>query len=83
MTTITTYRIFPSMAYGKPGHADAQAAADAINKTLFDSGEASFDSGDALGYETTQRAIDRELGECDPDVRAGLVVQAHTEVIDD
>jgi len=43
-----TYYMMPSRKYVQIGFFDAQAAADAINKILMDSGEATFPEGDAL-----------------------------------
>ena len=69
-----TYHVSPVMPYGKIGFFDAQAAADAINKTLMDSGEATFPEGDALADSTAQRAMQRELDSCGPEIQVDLFV---------
>lgn len=78
MTTFTTYTAVPVMAYGQPGHEDTLAAARAINKTLGDSGEASFITGDERAANTAWRALQRELESCHPEIRANLVVNETT-----
>ena len=78
-----TYCVMPAMEYSQHGFADAHAAADAINKTLMDSGEASFLEGDALADATAQRAIKRELDSCAPTIRDDLVVTSRIVDLDD
>ena len=78
-----TYCVMPAMEYSQHGFSDAQAAADAINKTLADSGEASFPEGDALADSTAQRAIQRELDSCAPTIRGDLVVKSRFTELDD
>lgn len=65
MTTyMTTYIVTTSLKYGEPGHADAQAAASAINKILGDTGESSYINGDEAGEMSACRAILREIASC-------------------
>ncbi len=83
MPTFTTYTAVPVMAYGQPGYDDAIAAASAINKTLGDSGEASFITGDERAANTAWRALQRELDSCQPAIRANLVVNETTADINE
>ena len=78
-----TYYMMPSRKYVQIGFFDAQAAADAINKILMDSGEATFPEGDALADATAHRAIQRELDSCAPEMRDDLVVESRMTDVDD
>lgn len=82
MPILTTYIIRPTMAYGQPGFETADAAARAINKTLGDSGESSFISGDHLAAYSANRAIQRELDSCAPSITANLRIESTTAEID-
>ncbi len=83
MTTFTTYIARPAMPYGQPGYTDALAAASAINKSLGDSGESSFLTGDEPAAYSAYRAMQRELDSCHPAIRADLMVDEITAELDE
>lgn len=76
-------KVEPRSIYGQPGHRDAQAAADSINRTLSDSGECVFINADRLGERTAERAMQRELNSCAPEILADLVVVAVSADVED
>ena len=83
MTMYTTYIARPLMSYMQPGYQDALSAAAEINTKLGNSGESSFIIGDELADRTAERAMQREIDSCHPEIRASLMIDKFTGKIDD
>ena len=71
------------MSYMQPGYQDALSAAAEINTKLGNSGESSFIIGDELADRTAERAMQREIDSCHPEIRASLMIDKFTGKIDD
>lgn len=82
---VTTYTASPDMRTDQFGYKDVLAAAVDINKTLGDSGEASFLAADGIMADrSAECAMQRELDACTPFIRNNLMVQKCTvETSDD